>query len=201
MKRFIAFVMAWLASAGVALAAVNVNTASKEELESLKDIGPVKAQAIVDYRAQHGPFRSLEDLDKVKGIGKATLAAIRKDVTFSGENSGLAPMKRDNRAEDRSDARAQRGEAMNAPERVAQREEVREQKRVAANEHRAAVLDINRATEQELRDLPGVGAARARAIVNGRPYRSKDELVAKRILPENIYNGVKDHIVARHGAS
>jgi competence protein ComEA len=205
MKRFIAIVLAWLASIGMAFAAVNVNTASKEDLESLKEIGPVKAQAIIDYRAQHGPFRSLDDLDKVKGIGKATLAAIKDDVTFSGPNTGIAPMKRDNRVEDRTDARAQRGDSMRAPERVARREEAREQKaedkRVAANEHRGGLVDINSASEQELRALPGVGAARAKAIVHGRPYRSKDELLDKRILPENVYNGVKDQIVAHRAGA
>jgi competence protein ComEA len=221
MKRFIALVIAWLASVGVAFAAVNVNTASKQELEALKEIGPVKAQAIIDYRNQHGPFRSLDELDKVKGIGKATIAAIRDDVTFSGPNTGIAPMKRDNRAEDRTDARAQRGDSMNAPERVTRREEKREEKRearedkrdardqkqtareekkedkgrVAANESRG-VVDINTASEKELRDLPGVGAVRAKAIVKGRPYRSKDELVSKHILPESTYAGVKERIVA-----
>ena len=211
MKRFIALVLAWLASIGVAFAAVNVNTASKEELEALKDIGPVKAQAIVDYRREHGPFRSLEDLDKVKGIGKATLSAIRNDVTFTGANTGLAPMKRDNRAEDRTDARAQRGDSMAAPERTAQREQAREEKHEAKREETKreekrevavndahGVLDINTATEAQLKELPGVGAARAKAIVHGRPYRSKDELVAKHILTESTYAGVKDRIVAHH---
>jgi competence protein ComEA len=210
MKRFIAFLLAGLASIGLAFGAVNVNTASKEDLEALKDIGPVKAQAIVDYRRDHGPFRSLEDLDKVKGIGKATLSAIRDDVTFSGPNTGIAPMKRDNRAEDRTDARAQRGDSMAAPERTARREredkrdeKVRDEKprtenrKVATNETHG-VLDINTASEAQLRGLPGVGAARAKAIVHGRPYRSKDELVAKHVLPASTYADVKDRIVAHH---
>ena len=218
MKRFIALVIAWLASIGVAFAAVNVNTASKQELEALKEIGPVKAQAIIDYRNQHGPFRSLEDLDKVKGIGKATIAAIREDVTFSGPNTGVPAMKRDNRAEDRTDARAQRGDSMTAPERVTRREEKRDEKREAREDKRDqkqqardekkedkrrvatndshGVLDINTASEKELRDLPGVGAVRAKAIVKGRPYRSKDDLVSRHILPESTYAGVKDRIVA-----
>lgn len=196
MKRGIAFVIAWLASIGLAFGAVNVNTASKEDLEALKEIGPVKAQAIVDYRREHGPFRSLDDLDKVKGVGKATILAIRNDVTFSGPNTGIPAMKRDNRAEDRSDARAQRGDGMAAPERAARREAVREDKHVAMSQPH--VLDINTATERELEQLPGVGPARAKAIVHGRPYRSKDELVAKHVLPESAYEGVKDRIVAHH---
>lgn len=109
MKRFIAFGMMALGSIGTALAAVNVNTADATQLQTLKDIDATRAQAIIDYRTQHGPFRSLEDLDKVKGIGKPTLAAIKREITFSAPDTGLPAIKRDNRAEDRTDARAQRG--------------------------------------------------------------------------------------------
>ncbi|MDR1409005.1 MAG: helix-hairpin-helix domain-containing protein [Oscillospiraceae bacterium] len=61
---------------------VNVNTASVEELQALPYIGQVKAQAIMDYRAQHGAFRSPEDLLNIKGIGKATLEKIRAYLVF-----------------------------------------------------------------------------------------------------------------------
>ena len=109
MKRLAALAFASLAPVGVALAAVNVNTADRDELQTLKGIDATRAQAIIDHRAKNGPFRSLDDLDKVHGIGKPTLTAIRKDITFTGDDTGLPPMKKDNRAEDRSDARAQRG--------------------------------------------------------------------------------------------
>lgn len=109
MKRFM-LVAAMLGSLGTAVAAVNVNTADRTELQTLKDIDATRAQAIIDYRTQHGPFRSLEDLDRVKGLGKPTIAAIKRDIVFSGPDTGLPAIKRDNRAEDRTDARAQRGE-------------------------------------------------------------------------------------------
>lgn len=59
------------------------------------------------------------------------------------------------------------------------------------------LVDVNSASEDDLRTLPGVGPARARAIVAGRPYRGKDDLVKKDILPKNVYEGLKDRIVAR----
>ena len=61
----------------------------------------------------------------------------------------------------------------------------------------AALIDINSAGKQELDALPGIGSARADAIIKGRPYRGKDELLQKKIIPENVYNGIKDRIIAR----
>lgn len=60
---------------------ININTASVAELEALPAIGPVTAQAIVDYRTANGPFASVDALDQVKGIGAATLDKLREFVT------------------------------------------------------------------------------------------------------------------------
>ncbi|WP_368086413.1 ComEA family DNA-binding protein [Nitrosomonas sp. Nm34] len=62
-------------------AAVDINTASQAELEALKGIGPAKAKAIVEYRNEHGLFSSIDDLEKVNGIGAGTLQQIRSDLT------------------------------------------------------------------------------------------------------------------------
>ena len=61
----------------------------------------------------------------------------------------------------------------------------------------AALLDINSASEAQLDALPGIGPARAKAIINGRPYNGKDDLVNRKIIPANVYNGIKDRIIAR----
>lgn len=61
---------------------VNINTASAAELELLPGIGPALAQRILDYRTAHGPFRSLADLDRVKGIGPRTLERLRPKIRF-----------------------------------------------------------------------------------------------------------------------
>ena len=61
-----------------------------------------------------------------------------------------------------------------------------------------ALIDINTATAVQLEgSLKGIGKARAAAIVKNRPYKRKDELVTRDIIPESVYDGIKDLIVAK----
>ena len=64
------------------VAPININTATKEQLEELPGIGPSKAAAIIEFRQKHGPFNSLEDLLDVPGIGPSTLENIKSMVVF-----------------------------------------------------------------------------------------------------------------------
>jgi competence protein ComEA len=61
----------------------------------------------------------------------------------------------------------------------------------------AELIDINTATKAQLEPLKGIGPARADAIIKGRPYKGKDELVEKKIIPKNVYDEVKDKIIAK----
>ena len=96
MKKVLAVIAAFFASISIAFAAVNVNTATKEELMTLNGIGEVKAQAIIDYRTKNGPFKTFADVDKVPGIGEGTMKKIEKEVTLSGKTTvTAAPAKAD----------------------------------------------------------------------------------------------------------
>jgi competence protein ComEA len=59
------------------------------------------------------------------------------------------------------------------------------------------LVDINSASAEELDKLPGVGPARANAIIANRPYGGKDDLNNRKIIPPNVYNQIKDKIIAR----
>jgi competence protein ComEA len=62
-----------------------------------------------------------------------------------------------------------------------------------------APVDLNRASAEELKALDGIGEVYSKKIVEGRPYKSKDELVSRKIVPQATYDKVKDKVVARQG--
>jgi competence protein ComEA len=62
-----------------------------------------------------------------------------------------------------------------------------------------ALVDINTASAEELDALPGIGKARGEAIIKGRPYKGKDDLLNRHILTPSVYNGIKTKIIAKQG--
>ena len=81
------------AQAGKAEGVVNINTASAEQLQQLPGIGATKAKAIVKHRRSK-PFKSVDDLSKVKGIGDALLSKIKNRVVTKGKTTAKVPKKK-----------------------------------------------------------------------------------------------------------
>ena len=68
-----------------AFAAVNINTATQSELEVVRGLGPAKAKAIIVYRDANGNFKSLDELDNVKGFGKASIEKLKEELSVVPE--------------------------------------------------------------------------------------------------------------------
>ena len=83
MKKFILSLLVLLAFSGFAHASVDLNTATKEELEAVKGIGPAKADAIINHRKEHGLFKKVDDLNAVKGFGDKSVDKLRGEVTVN----------------------------------------------------------------------------------------------------------------------
>ena len=140
MPRILALL--FLLFSSFAWAGVNINTASVQELDTLPGIGPSKAQAIVTYREENGPFANVDQLDDVPGIGPATLANIRALVEIG---DGSAPAA--------------------APSSQGQPSSPAPASPLPAS---TAGVDVNRASAAELEALPGIGPTKAAAIVADR---------------------------------
>lgn len=85
--RLLAFVCLF-APLAVFAAGVDINTADTATLEQVKGIGPARAAAIVDYREKNGPFKTVEDLTKVPGIGDKSLQSMRGQVSVGAAGKG-----------------------------------------------------------------------------------------------------------------
>ena len=90
MKKFL-FIIVSLLSFSWALAQVNINTATAQELQTLNGIGPSKAAAIVEYRNANGPFKSPEDIKNVRGIGNGIYQKISSEITVGNGQAARTP--------------------------------------------------------------------------------------------------------------
>ncbi len=154
MYRFLALLVLLL-GALPAWANVNLNTADQAELESLPGIGESKAAAIIQYRADHGGFKSVDELDNVSGIGPSTLASLRDLVTV-----GTA-----------ADAKGAATSATTATATTATATVTLMTTPSATSG--CAAININSADPSALESLPGIGASKAAAIVQYRTDHGK----------------------------
>ena len=90
MKPLLIAILALLFTSPV-WAAVNINTATETELETLSGIGPSKAKAIVEYRKQNGSFKTVADIKNVKGIGDGNYNKISSEISVSGASTKPTP--------------------------------------------------------------------------------------------------------------
>ena len=112
LRKLLLGLVTLMASIGMAIAAVNINTATQEELESLPNIGPVKAKAIIDYRKANGNFKTVDDIKSVKGIGDISFDKLKSQISVSGATVvEAAPAGKADKKEPKADKKAAKAEA------------------------------------------------------------------------------------------
>lgn len=156
MRKLLLALALWFAFASGAMAAVNINTATKDELVSLKGIGDKKAQAIIDYRKKNGDFKSVDDLEKVDGIGPGTMKQIRSQLAVTGKTTiekaaakGKAEEPAKAKVADTKKAEAAKGDAMKADkakEKVAEKSKA-DDKSKATPEKKATEKETKKAAD------------------------------------------------------
>jgi len=143
------------AAAATSAAAIDLNSATVDELATLPGIGAARAAAIIENR----PYKSLKDFEARSGVPASAIDKFKGQAVLSKPRAAPA-------------AAAEVPEEKNPPEPMGK-------------------IDLNTATAEELEVLPGVGPARAKAIVEGRPYASLAQFESKGIVPASVFDKFK----------
>ena len=175
-------------SVGSVLAAgplVDINTADQKALESLPGVGPATAKEIVKGR----PYKSVDDLANVKGLGKSKLEKIKPLVTVGGPPAAQAPAATGAAAgAAASKATATTQAAQKAPAQA---------KQAAKAAVPTGPVNLNTASKEQLVALPGIGEKKAQAIIDGRPYQKTEDVMKVKGIKQGIYNKIKDKITVQ----
>lgn len=185
-------------------APVDLNAADQKTLEALPGIGPALAKKIIEAR----PFQSVDDLSKVKGLSKAKVEALKGKVTVGSAAAAAAPAAQPAPvakpapaaqpapATPAAPAPPAAEKATPAPEPVTQPKPAaaakgkKEAPKLAPGQR----VNINKANQEELEKLPGIGPVKAKAIIKGRPYKNPEDIMKVRGIKEGMYNKLKDFI-------
>ena len=175
---------------------IDLNTADAAALQTLPGVGPATAREIISAR----PFSSVDELEKVSGIGPARMADIRDRVTVSrargsGKKSERATAK--SKADTAPDSRTAQSSGRKATSTDRDRETRDASKpgpATAKNARASGKIDVNTADAATLETLPGVGPAIAQAIVSSRPFASVDDLTRVPGIGEARLAELRDHV-------
>ncbi len=150
---------------------IDLNTADRAELVQLPGIGQTLAQRVVEDRDRNGPFRNVNELRRVAGIGPSTLERLRPwvRVTSVPEADTVLASSGDEKAVSTVRGSVPARTMAAGPRRPGAKKEENLQERI----------DVNRASQEELQRIPGIGPTLSRRIIDERskrPFRSVDEL-------------------------
>jgi len=157
---------------------VDLNSATTEELETLPGVGPAYAREIVTAR----PLKSVDDLEKLKGFGKAKVDALRELAVVEPLRPAARP------------AAAPAATAPGEPAAVGKTPAKGKAARPAAKAGAAKLVNINTADKAELDALPGIGPVKAQAIIETRPFKAREDVMKVKGIKEGEYAKIKDLI-------
>jgi competence protein ComEA len=170
-----------------AAALVDLNTASQEEITSLKGIGPATAKKIIAGR----PYKSVDELSKA-GLSAKKIDAIRPFVTVGPASEQPAPM---------PPAPAKKAAPAVSPQKPAQQAApVSGAQNPAPSTVKLAPgqkVNINTADAETLQALPGIGPVKAQAIIAGRPYEKIEDITKVKGIKQGVFNKIKDSITVK----
>lgn len=149
---------------------VNINTAGIDHLVTLPGVGKAIAGRIVESRQTEGPFRTINDLTRVRGIGDKTLEKLRPMIAVGGGDAGLGSPRPPGAKAERPPTTPKPAAARPPPLAAG----------AGAGKAFVGAVNVNTATADELRALPGIGPKTASAVVMDRndrgPFRTVDDL-------------------------
>ena len=161
-----------------AAAVIDVNSADEKTLESLPGVGKATAKAIIAGR----PYKSIDDLKRVKGMSDKKINAIKDKVTFGAASATAAPAAIPSVKESTE-------KASSATKAVTEKAEKTKMK-LTPGQH----VNINNASKEELDALPGIGPVKAQAIIDNRPYNTPEDIMKVKGIKQKTYDKIKDLI-------
>ncbi|GIW88324.1 MAG: hypothetical protein KatS3mg108_2648 [Isosphaeraceae bacterium] len=148
---------------------IDLNTADAKTLQTLPGVGPTLSRALIDHR----PYSSIDDLRRVPGISPDRFAVLRNRVVVHPPDPAIP--------DDPPTATPPQ-----STQRIAQRPTV------PATQTRR--IDLNTATQDELESLPSIGPAKARAIIEHRPFRSIEDVMRVPGIKQGTFDRIRAHI-------
>jgi competence protein ComEA len=150
---------------------VNLNTADAAALEALPGIGAATAKAIIAAR----PIKSIDELDKIRGLGKNRIEALRNLVTVADEPAPTA--------------------AKTAPAPTSAKTTV--SPKATPKTPAGQKVDINTAAKEDLDTLPGIGPVKAQAIIEARPFKTIEDIMKVKGIKEGEFSKIRDLITVK----
>lgn len=173
---------------------VDLNTADQKALEDLPGVGPATAKRIIEAR----PFKSVDDLSKIKGMSKAKVEALRDRVTVGAAKAAVSESKPAPAASASKPApAAEKPATAEEPVQSATSRDAEKGRAASTKLAPGEKINLNTASKEDLEKLPDIGPVKAQAIIDGRPYAKVEDVMHVKGIKEGIFGKIKDNITVR----